>query len=281
MFRFMFVLMCITFSACACGARSGLEIEDASAPDAPVVADASDATDAPVPRDAGPVDASRDAGRDAGTWRDCAATDPQPGDLIMGSGPAVYYIATDGRRYVFPNENTYYSWYPDFSGVCRMSDARLASIPVGGNVTIRPGTFLVKIVSDPRVYAISPGGVLHWVESEDIAVALYGPTWARRVKDVPDAFFVNYAVGLSVNRRVHPDGQLVAYVGSSEIYLVEGGRRRRLLSGAFEANGFQRFDRRDPSIRFVIETTILYPDGEPIAGRLPRYAEAFCASCGR
>lgn len=29
--------------------------------------------------------------------------------------PAVYYVGDDGARYVFPNENIYFSWYPDFS----------------------------------------------------------------------------------------------------------------------------------------------------------------------
>ena len=37
-----------------------------------------------------------------------------PGELIKASQPAVYYLADDGKRYVFPNERIYFSWYEDF-----------------------------------------------------------------------------------------------------------------------------------------------------------------------
>jgi hypothetical protein len=65
------------------------------------------------------------------------------GDLIKASGPAVYYYATDAKRYVFPNEKTYFAWYNDFSGVKTITDTELAAIAIGGNVTVRPGTKLV------------------------------------------------------------------------------------------------------------------------------------------
>ncbi|MSR85530.1 hypothetical protein EXS71_03810, partial [Candidatus Uhrbacteria bacterium] len=35
------------------------------------------------------------------------------GDLVKASGPAVYYYAADQKRYVFPNEKSYWSWYKD------------------------------------------------------------------------------------------------------------------------------------------------------------------------
>jgi predicted small lipoprotein YifL len=267
------------FMLAGCGARSGLEIGDAaSADDGSILADAG--RDAFVP----PPDSGHDAGSDAfvpppDAWIDCASRPVMPGDLIMGTGAAVYYIATNGRRYVFPNEDTYYSWYPDFSGVCVIPDAELATIWIGGNVTIRPGTFLVKITTDPKVYAISPQGELHWIESETVALRLYGPAWAHQIQDVPDSFFVNYTIGASLSAPVHSDGQLVTYVGSSDIYLIEGGLRRLLAPGAFEANGFQRADPRDPTIPFVLETDIAYPDGAPVTGRIPLYAEPICVAC--
>jgi hypothetical protein len=39
------------------------------------------------------------------------------GDLIKIDGYAPVYYLSDGKRYVFPNESTYFSWYSDFSGV--------------------------------------------------------------------------------------------------------------------------------------------------------------------
>lgn len=115
--------------------------------------------------------------------------------LIKGEGSAVYYFAADGKRYVFPNEGTYSSWYGDFSDITALSAGELASIPLGGNVTYRPGVKMVKITTDPKVYAVGKNGTLRWLTSEAVAAALYGPDWNTRIDDVPDAFFVNYSLG--------------------------------------------------------------------------------------
>lgn len=122
----------------------------------------------------------------------------QPGILIKASQPAVYYLAGDGKRYVFPNERAYKTWFADFSRVTTVTDAELATIPIGSNVTYRPGVKLVKVQTDPKVYAVAGGGTLRWLQTEDVAVALYGAAWAANVDDVPDAFFVNYAVGAPI-----------------------------------------------------------------------------------
>jgi hypothetical protein len=108
---------------------------------------------------------------------------------------AVYYYAVDGKRYVFPNERAYFTWYQDFSDVQIVSSTELAAIPIGGNVTYRPGSRLVKIVSDPTVYAVAWPEQIRPIASETVAAALYGPTWNQQIDDVPDAFFVNYTIG--------------------------------------------------------------------------------------
>ena len=120
----------------------------------------------------------------------------QAGDLIKKDGlSAVYYLGQDGKRYVFPNEATYKSWYNDFSGVVTVSADELANYPLGANVVVRPGTYLVKITTDPKVYAVEGNGVLRWVQTETDAKALYGENWAKRVIDVADSFFTNYTIG--------------------------------------------------------------------------------------
>jgi hypothetical protein len=126
-----------------------------------------------------------------------ALTAPTP--LVKGSGSAVYYLsATPLKRYVFPTERTYKSWYMNFDQVRTISDSELASYPIGGNVTYRPGTRLVKITTDPRVYAISRPNVLRWVKTEAVATALYGTDWNKKIDDVPDAFFINYVIGAPI-----------------------------------------------------------------------------------
>lgn len=181
------------------------------------------------------------------------------GELIKASGPAVYYFASDAKRYVFPNEKTYFSWYMNFNSVRTISDSELASYQIGGNVTVRPGTNLVKITTDPKVYAVTSGGVLHWVESEAIAIALYGSSWATRVIDVPDGFFVNYSIGSSISSAIHPDGTVITYAGDSNRYVVWSGMKRRLVEPAFSANNFNPM--------YVITTSISYPNGTDVTGR--------------
>jgi hypothetical protein len=117
------------------------------------------------------------------------------GSLIKGSLPAVYYCGADGKRYVFVNDKAFFSWFVDFSGVQIVTDETLASITIGGNITYRPGVKMVKIVSDPKVYAVARGGMLRWVSTEAIASSLYGSTWNTMIDDVPDSFFVNYTIG--------------------------------------------------------------------------------------
>ncbi|MFH1430151.1 MAG: hypothetical protein ABIG71_01340 [Candidatus Uhrbacteria bacterium] len=128
-----------------------------------------------------------------------SAADLTAGTLIKGSLPAVYYYAADGKRYVFPNEKTYKTWYADFSTVTTVTDAELAAVTIGGNATYKPGVQMVKITTDPKVYAVDAGGALRHVATEAVASALYGAGWAASVHDVPDAFFVNYTIGSAVN----------------------------------------------------------------------------------
>lgn len=127
------------------------------------------------------------------------ATVIESGDLIKGqSFTAVYYYAENGQRYVFPNEKTYFTWYEDFEGVKLISDQELASIPIGGNVTYKPGYKMMKITTAPKVYVVEGGGVIRWVKTEQLAETFYGLNWMDWIDDVPDAFFTNYHEGESV-----------------------------------------------------------------------------------
>jgi len=162
------------------------------------------------------------------------------GDLIKMTGnTSVYYLAADGKRYVFPNSTTYFSWYPDFSGVITIPATELQSYPLGGNVTMRPGTKLVKITTNPDVYAVEPNGVLRKIQTEAQATALYGTNWNKRVVDVPDAFFTNYTTGAALATGATPIGSLVKAAGSATVYYYDGTNYRSIATeSAFNANRF-------------------------------------------
>lgn len=108
---------------------------------------------------------------------------------------ALYYVAADGHRYVFPNAKIYNTWFTDFSDITEITSSELATIQLGGNVMYRPGVVLIKIQTDPKIYAVSQNRMLRWVKTEAIAKALYGDNWNLLVDDVEDSFFANYTVG--------------------------------------------------------------------------------------
>ena len=122
---------------------------------------------------------------------------PSSGDLVKPQVPP-YTIWSGSKALCLPTERIYTSWYTDFSTVRTVSDQELASYPLGGNVTYRPGTRLVKVTTDPKVYAIGRNGILRWVQTEDIARQLFGTLWAQQVDDLPDAFFTNYHIDAAV-----------------------------------------------------------------------------------
>lgn len=163
------------------------------------------------------------------------------GDLIKMDGlSSVYYLGADGKRYVFPNTETYMSWYSDFSGVVTIPASELQSYPLGGNVVMRPGTKLVKITTDPTVYAVEPNGTLRSIVSEANAIALFGTNWNKRIVDVPDAFFTNYTIAAPLSVGQIPAGSLVKSADSADVYYYDGTNYRAIASeAAFNANRFQ------------------------------------------
>ncbi len=115
------------------------------------------------------------------------------GSLIKASSPVVYFFSGD-KRYVFANESVYRSWFDDFNDVKVVTDAGLASLPLGGNVTYRPQT-LVKLATDPKVYVIESPNRLHWVVSEDIARQRFGDDWNQKIEYLSDVQFSDYKMG--------------------------------------------------------------------------------------
>lgn len=137
-----------------------------------------------------------------------ASAAPSPGSLVKlactaGAGVndpcrAVYFYGGDGKRHAFPHEKVYFTWYADFSGVQTVTPAFLASLPLGSDVTPRPGARLVKFLTDPKTYAVALGGTLRWVSTEAAATSLYGTAWNAQVDDVSDAFFADYRFGADI-----------------------------------------------------------------------------------
>jgi hypothetical protein len=126
--------------------------------------------------------------------------------------PAVYYFGKDCKRHAFPDEKTYFGWYKDFNSVLTLTPAFIAKIPLGKNVTHKPGYRMIKFPSVDKVYAVSQGRTLHWVTTEALAEAIYGPhgindyptgvSWNKKVDDVSEAFYGDYVIGTDIKMAV-------------------------------------------------------------------------------
>ena len=169
------------------------------------------------------------------------------GDLFMnkevGAGGTVYYYA-NGKKYPFPNERVFLSWYPNFESVTikKITPAEVGVILWGTNVRYRPGTRMVKVPDDPKVYAITPGGKVCWVKDEDIAKKFYGNTWNKKIDDLLASLFVGTyrndpACDLTINS-FYPTGTLIKTSNGNKFY-IENGTFRAILGNAWASNRFR------------------------------------------
>jgi len=112
---------------------------------------------------------------------------------------AVYCLMPENRRLVFSNLSTYNSWANGSREVLYVSVSDISKYRLAGHVTYKAGS-LVKVTTDPTVYFVADSvGTLRAIPSEERATQLFGSDWNKKVKDIPDAFFVNYSVGIPLS----------------------------------------------------------------------------------
>ena len=102
-----------------------------------------------------------------------SVADLQEGDLFKTADVStVYYFGADEKRYGFPNESTYFTWYDDFDSVVTISTDEMNLIPFAGMVTYFPhwdaqeDTRLLEITGRDQVYVSLGLGMLIAVESD-------------------------------------------------------------------------------------------------------------------
>jgi hypothetical protein len=120
--------------------------------------------------------------------------------VTLGFGQAVYLATSEGKRYVFPSEGQFYSWYRDFSSLQVLSAEEIAAMPLSGSV-LYPSRTLLKTSSSPAVYAVGSDGRLHWVTDGLVLTMMYGNDWNRQVRDISASFITSYMMGLPVHNQ--------------------------------------------------------------------------------
>lgn len=153
----------------------------------------------------------------------------EAGDLFKVEGQsAVYLLNADMERMYFPHSTVFHSWYDDFSGVVEIPSACFDNYPnpdvAPFGVNYRPGSYLVKVVGSPSVYAILPGNTLAKIASPEVAEALYGPNWGSMIVDVSDFFWPNFTdTATDLTEEALHDGMLVMKDGGTTTYYVMDG----------------------------------------------------------
>lgn len=125
----------------------------------------------------------------------------KPGDLIRGEHyDTVYVITDDLRRRPFWDAQSFESWGHDWDGVTWVTDATLPCFPLDAPILPKPGTVLVKIQSNPRVYSIDNNDTLRWIPNEQVAEILYGSDWADYIIDIEPTIFGRFQMGVDLSQ---------------------------------------------------------------------------------
>ena len=74
----------------------------------------------------------------------------------------------------------------------------MGAITIGGNVDIRPGTYVVKIASDPKLYVVSRGRTIRPLAGSGLAEQIFPGTSTQRLRIIPDAYFADYKIGATI-----------------------------------------------------------------------------------
>lgn len=171
------------------------------------------------------------------------------GSLIkVANKTAVYYLGHDGKRYVFPDDKVFNSWYANFNDVVTITAAQMGAYNLGGNITVRPGTKLVQfvgydvkgkmVVDDPKVYTLEPGGILRWIKTGAIAATLFGSTWEQRIVPVHNVMYGNYTAGSAIDSATYPSGAVVKETSTNTLYYISGSTKKAISASAKVMNKF-------------------------------------------
>lgn len=132
--------------------------------------------------------------------------DVSPGDYIRGfNRSTIYFIEQDGTRRPFLNETIYFTHHPTFGPVEFVTDQTLVRIDLGFPMLPKPGTILVKLPEDPKVYYIEndplniQSEVLRWIENEELAESIFGTEWRNYLIDLDPVLFPRFVIGDSIS----------------------------------------------------------------------------------
>lgn len=144
-----------------------------------------------------------------------------PGTLFKFQGTGtVYFVASDAKAYTFPDEATFYSWFPSFSKVKVMDRKDVANTTVKTIISVKPGARIVKFGTDPKLYAVSRGARLRWIQTEQLLSDLFSSDWRNYFITLPASRLSDYAIGEAISKAssYHRNDERLNVTISQELY---------------------------------------------------------------
>lgn len=111
---------------------------------------------------------------------------------ILKGQEFIYYLAADNKRYVFPTDLVFQSWYGNYDPdqLEEKTLEQLYDTEIGGNVFFRPGT-IMQTPTDFNYYLVVNNGVIKDIE-KDLLKNIYGSNWQDLIKEIPNYYFTQY-----------------------------------------------------------------------------------------
>jgi len=139
-----------------------------------------------------------------------AISEVSAGQFIRSSSFAdIYYVDENLVRHPFWNATIFFTYADSWNEVIWVTDATLPTMTLGSPMLPKEDVVLVKIQSDPKVYAVDSNNTLRWVPDETTALTLYGTGWANYVIDLEATIFAKYSTGVNMTQHESIDGSVM------------------------------------------------------------------------
>jgi hypothetical protein len=109
----------------------------------------------------------------------------------------VYYYGKDLKRHLIPSEKIYYTWFNDFNGIKEISSKLMSSLPLGKNVTVKPGCKIITFNTTNKKYLISPKNILRPIKQE-LLKKEFKKNWTKNMIILADSFMNDYKIGSQI-----------------------------------------------------------------------------------
>ena len=117
---------------------------------------------------------------------------------VVQSPSGTYWLHQDGKRYLFPGDDTLQSWNLSAFTAEPASDHAITLHPFGGIVFMRPGAQPVRVASLDSWFAVGKGGVLREIASEATVKELYPNADKDTAPTIDIAQYANYKIGAPI-----------------------------------------------------------------------------------